>query len=403
MPACRWITLAELERRFSEWQALADAAGFPSAYASPGWILAWWQHYGAGSEPWCLAQEDEAGSLCCLALLARGNGPLVRPLRFAGGRWNGMDTLLCAPGLEEQFSAELLRALAARRSEWDLWLIQRLPATAALAGMLLEATATLRVRRPTIRLQPFLELPGTPAEYEARLQSKHHKDQRRKWRRLAELGASPRLVSDPAEIESALQTLLELRRGRSEAQGHRGTQMDARYEQFLLQVVRGMPASSALLWILEIEGQPLAALLNLAAGNRAHGVITAMGEAHAKLSPGTMLEHRAIADSIERGHTEFDLGPGRDEYKYRLGAVDRRMLRVRVASPSRRGSIVGALADIDLSLRETAVADMLRTRRGIAPNGDRAPTRGAHRPKPGPQDRSQNAPAPGERAATPPR
>src|SRR4051794_980220 len=109
MPTCRWITLAELEDRQMEWRQLAIGSSFPTAYADPAWILAWWQHYGDSREPWSLALEDsDDESLRGLALLARTCSPFGRKLTFAGDGWNGLESLICAPGAEAELSEGLI-------------------------------------------------------------------------------------------------------------------------------------------------------------------------------------------------------------------------------------------------------------------------------------------------------
>lgn len=362
MRECRWITIEELEDRRAEWRDLVASSEFPTAFADPAWVLAWWRTYGEHHEPWCLSLEDPDGSLRAVAVLAHRRTPLRRTLTFAGSDWNGLETLTCAPGVEPRFSTLLLRELAARKREWDVWRVQRLPVDSALARMLLSGDGALRAAAHNVRQQPYLQLPETVEAFEARFAAKQRNTQRRKSRRLAELGVQPRLVSDPGEVESALRRLLDLRRRRAIEQGQRHAHMDARFEHFLLEAVRGMLPDGVRLWTLELEGHTLASRLNFVQGPREHSYLLGLGDEHANLSPGSTLERHAIYQAIAEGCTELDLGPGRDEYKYRLGAIDRALARLVVVSRSVRGRIAGTGAAIDLRLRDTAAADALRRR-----------------------------------------
>jgi CelD/BcsL family acetyltransferase involved in cellulose biosynthesis len=355
----------ELKRRRAEWHELAVNSELPTAFADPAWVMAWWRAYGENHEPWCLSLQDADGSLLGLALLACRRTPLARTLTFAGNAWNGIDTLLCAPGCEPELSALLLDELTARRREWDVWRVRRLPAEACLTQQLLDGRGPLRAGAHDLRLQPFLTLPRDGAAFESRFGSKQRNTRRRKWRRLLELGASPRLVCAPDEVEPAVGELLALRRSRARAQGQRHAHMDARFERFIVDAVRGLMPDGVRLWTLNAEGQTLAMRLNLVQGAREHSYLLGLGDAHTTLSPGSSLERHAILEAIAEGRTELDLGPGRDEYKYRLGAVDRELTRVVVASPSPRGVIVSATATIDLRLRGTAIAEALRRGRGM--------------------------------------
>ncbi len=365
MPGERWITLSELEDRRGEWRALAVGSDFPSAFADPAWVLSWWKHFGQDHEPWSFALEDEAGALVGLAPLALQRSRIARTLSFAGGTWNGLETAISRRGSEAEFSDLLLGALAARRGEWDTWRIQRLCVDSLLASRLLEGTGPLRAAAHDVRLQPYLKLPDEMDAFEAQFGSKQRSTQRRKWRKLTELGAQARVVQDPAEVAATLSRLLELRRGRAIAMGQRYKHMDAHYEAFLQEAVAGALPEGARLWRLDLEGEMIASRLNLVQGPREHSYLLGLGEGHANLSPGNMLELQAIADAIAQGRSEFELGPGRDVYKYRLGGVDREVARLVVASGSARGRAVTSLAAADLRLRDSAAAEALRRRKGI--------------------------------------
>ncbi len=365
MPGARWITLSELEDRRDEWRALAAGSDFPSAFADPAWVLSWWKHFGQDHEPWTFAQEDEAGALAGLAPLAFARSGIARTLSFAGGTWNGLETTISRRGSEAELTGLLLDALATRRGEWDTWRIQRLCVDSSLARTLLDGMGPLRAAAHDVRLQPYLKLPGEMEAFEAQFGSKQRSTQRRKWRKLTELGAQARVVEDPAEVASTLSRLLELRRGRAIAMGQRHKHMDARYEAFLQEAVAALLPGGARLWRLDLDGEMIASRLNLVQGPREHSYLLGLGEGHANLSPGNMLELQAIADAISQGRSEFELGPGRDVYKYRLGGVDREVARLVVASSSARGRALTSLAAADLRLRDSAAAEALRRRKGI--------------------------------------
>ncbi len=330
-------------------------------------MLAWWESYGAEEQPWTLALEDRDGAMLALALLALDGSGRARELTFAGGGWNGIETPICAPGSERELVDALIDALRERRREWDRWRIGRLRGDSALASTLLGGRAPLRAAAHGVRLQPYLRLPAEVERYEAQFGSKQRNTQRRKWRKLGELGASARLVEDRHEAEATLREMLELRRRRAIEQGQRHEHMETRFERFLQRAVAEMLPHGARLWTLELDGATLASRLNLLQGPREHSYLLGLGEAHANLSPGNMLELHAIRSAIEQGRSEFELGPGRDAYKYRLGGEDRELMRLVVSSTTPRGRAATALAAGDMRLRETRAADMLRRRLGMTP------------------------------------
>jgi CelD/BcsL family acetyltransferase involved in cellulose biosynthesis len=367
MSAARWTTLAELEDRSEELLRLAAESEFPSIFADPRWVSAWWRHYGDGSEPWVLVLEDSSGALRGLATLACQGGALGRTLSFAGGRWNGFDTPLSAAGAEEEVAQALLGALAERRREWELWRIGRLPRESALARALLDGRGPLRAGAHDIRLQPFVPLPDEVDAFESRYSGKRRTEFRRRWRRLLEQGAEGHSITDPGEADARVRRLLELRRERAIALGQPYAHMDERFERFAADVVGELLPGAARLWMLELGGELLAAKLDFVAAWREHSYISAVSDKQLPLGPGHSLERQAIHAMISEGRRELDFGPGRDSYKYHWGAVDRKLARILVASSTPRGRLAGAPAGLDLRLRNTSAAEALRRRRGVVP------------------------------------
>jgi CelD/BcsL family acetyltransferase involved in cellulose biosynthesis len=367
MPGCRWTTLEELADRRQEWRALASAGEFPSAFNDPAWVMAWWRHYGEGQEPWVFVLENAGGELSGLVMLALRRGPLARTLTFAADAWNGVETPLSAPGTEAELVAALLQALADRRRQWDAWRIGRLPTTSALADSLLHGDGELKAAAHDVRLQPFIDLPSDPEIFESRFPGKRRNEFRRRWRKLLDLGAQARLIEDPEEVEQTIAAILAMRRDWGAANGQNLTHLGGRFERFVGDAVNDFGRDGARLWSLELDGRVLTAKLNLIAGSREHGYLSGLSDELLSLSPGHALERHVILAMIAEGRREFDLGTGRDAYKYRWGATDRELTRVAVVSPSARGRLLGTPTAIDLRLRDTAAAEALRRRRGVTP------------------------------------
>jgi CelD/BcsL family acetyltransferase involved in cellulose biosynthesis len=363
----RWIELAELQSRSEEWRELAAASEFPSIFSDPRWVLPWWRHYGDRARPWSLALEDASGSLRGLALLALRRPRAARTLVFAGGEWNGFDTLVCAPGSEQELVDELLAALRERRGSWDLWRIGRTPIDSALFLALARGGAALRAAAHDVRLQPFVELPAAIDVFESRFGGKRRNDFRRKWRRLLDAGAVLQRIEDRVAAPAAMARLLELRRVRAEAAGQAQSHMDARFDAFLTDAVCETLPDAARLWLLELDGRLLAGKLNFLQSWREHGYIVAVSDEQLPFSPGHSLERQTIHEEIEEGRSELELGPGRSDYKYHWGATDRELARIVVASPTPRGGLTGRAAAIGLGLRDSALADYVRRRRGVVP------------------------------------
>jgi CelD/BcsL family acetyltransferase involved in cellulose biosynthesis len=358
--AARWATLAELAARREEWRELVSRSRYPSAFADPAWVLAWFRHYGSEHEAWPLLLSDAHGTMRGLALLALQRSRLTHTLSFAGARENGMEALVCAPEDEALLVHALTEALALRREEWDLWRIERLPCDSELAELLLSPERQPGVTAHDVRLQPYVELSGSRERFEARFSPATRSKFRRGERRLERAGAAARLVSDGAEARAALGTLLELHRRRASQKGERRPYLDERFEGFIGDVLDGLLPHGARLWMLELAGAVVSVRLSFVAGSVEQGFMLGMDHRHATLGPGRELERIGLMHSAAEGRREYDFGPGRDDYKYGWKAVDREMLRALVASPTRRGRLAGKPAGAQLRLRTSAAAGVLR-------------------------------------------
>jgi CelD/BcsL family acetyltransferase involved in cellulose biosynthesis len=367
-PRCgsRWATISELAARREEWRELVSRSRYPSAFADPAWVLAWFRHYGSEHEAWPLLLSDAHGNMRGLALLALHRSRLAQTLSFAGARENGMEALVCAPEDEALLAHALAEALLHRRKRWDLWRIERLPCDSDLARLLLSTERQPGVAAHDVRLQPYVELTGSREGFEARFSPATRSKFRRGERRLERADAVTRLVTDRAEARAALNALLELHRRRAAQKGERRPYLDARFESFMGEVLDGLLPLRARLWTLEVGGAVVSARLSFVEGSVEQGFMLGMDHRHSNLGPGRELERIGLMHSAAEGLREYDFGPGRDDYKYGWKAVDREMLRALVASPTPRGRLAGKPAAAQLRLRTSAAAGLLRREMGVA-------------------------------------
>ena len=87
------------------------------------------------------------------------------------------------------------------------------------------------------------------------------------------------------------------------------------------------------LWLafLTVDGANAAAALNFDYKNKLWGYNSGVNREFMELSPGWVLLAHQIQWASEHGRSEFDFMRGDEEYKYRFGAVNRFVMRVRVA------------------------------------------------------------------------
>ena len=89
---------------------------------------------------------------------------------------------------------------------------------------------------------------------------------------------------------------------------------------------------AGVLWLgfLEIDGVKTAASLNFDYNNKLWGYNSGVSRNHMELSPGWVLLAHTIQWCCENNRYEFDFMRGDEEYKYRLGGVNRFVMRAKL-------------------------------------------------------------------------
>lgn len=85
-------------------------------------------------------------------------------------------------------------------------------------------------------------------------------------------------------------------------------------------------SAGAAIDLLTVAGSPVAAAFDFIDGDTLYLYNSAYAEDAADASPGIMLLALMIERSVDDGLHRFDFLKGDEQYKYRLGAVDRPLL-----------------------------------------------------------------------------
>ncbi len=178
--------------------------------------------------------------------------------------------------------------------------------------------------RPT----PRIALNGDFEEYLSRVEKKQRHEIRRKMRRAEESGRGVRwYISDMADVEAEIDSFLGLM---EHDQGKAGFLHDDMRAQ-MRDVIR-TAHEHGWLWLafLEADGQRIAANLNFDYNNKLWGYNAGVNRDFMDLSPGWVLLGYVLQWACENKRTEFDFMRGDEEYKYRFGAVNQYVMRVKL-------------------------------------------------------------------------
>jgi CelD/BcsL family acetyltransferase involved in cellulose biosynthesis len=271
--------------------------------------------------------------------------------------------LLAQPGRERAVAGAISQALDLAEPRPDLvvlsgtQLAERWP-LAMRDGWPGRAKPVARAYR--MRAYPRVSLRGGSLEaWLAGRSGKFRYAMRRLRRMLDEAGGSWRMSTE-ATVSRDIETFLRLHEARWEGRGqstlvssgHRGRAMLDDTARTLLAQERFR------MWVMEIDGNPIAADIYLCGGGIAVGINCGWDERFKPLSPPLLGTMHAIEDAISRGERRVDLGPGDESHKTRFANDDSPVTWSVVMTPGAR--FVGTFALTAPMLANNAARDLAK-------------------------------------------
>jgi CelD/BcsL family acetyltransferase involved in cellulose biosynthesis len=322
--------LAALE---PEWNALLARTASNVVFLTWEWLWSWWETYGNGVEPYVIAVR-ESGRLIAVAPCKiedrRRYGLAFRQLEFLGsGRTPCPDflDLMIEAGREAELVPILVAALTAER-RFDKLALTDIPSESSTRRLLAAGlrAAGLRPRSEGDRICPYLPLPATWPELEARLTHNFRRNHRKKRRRL---GAQLVPWQREEDVRTALAALAALHQGRMESSGRGGNFAKPDYRAFHERFAERAAARGWLyLAFLVREGRTIAGRYGFLYDGTYYAYQSGFDPEAADESPGEVLLGMVLEDLIGRRAREFNFLRGAQPHKFHW--TDRRRETVRV-------------------------------------------------------------------------
>jgi CelD/BcsL family acetyltransferase involved in cellulose biosynthesis len=368
-------TRAGLEAVREEWQRLVDAAEGATVFQSWEWAVSWYAHFGHERLLRIFTVRDHDGRLIGLA-----------PCSLSESRWGGFRLLhllgrgndlteyvqiLARPGYEQTIASCLFGAWHRASDEWDLLVLPAMPGDGPILSEIRRLAAARGYGR-FVYQHVGMTRPLPPSwDLFYRSLRKSMKDNVNNYlNRLRRAGHKEEMVvvEDPAALDDALETFLDLHQRRASAdlgRRHENRFATKAHRDFLMAVGRRLFARGAL-WpcFLKIDGQIVASQLCLVYKDRLHLYYSGFDPEWARHGVMMVLTRRCIERAIERGYRKLDLLLGLDQDKIRWGAEPQPVLNLALANPRLRSR--AALAVYRLR-RAVDAWTWRRTRRGTPP------------------------------------
>jgi len=186
-----------------------------------------------------------------------------------------------------------------------------------------------------IEVCPVIELLPSFDAYLETLDSKQRRELNRKLRRAEAADVVTTIVGPTDDIQTEVDSFLDLLQKSTFEK--RDWLNDDRRALFHDVARHALQAGALQLMFTSIEGRRAAALFNFDYDGRIWVYNSGLDPAaFSALSPGVVLTATAIEKAVALGRKEFDFLRGNEEYKYRFGAVDTNIYRIRIETKGRR-------------------------------------------------------------------
>ncbi len=316
-----------------EWDDLAAEGMTDTPFQKLAYQRAWWSHLQpATASLHTITVRDETDKL-----LAIGCFYLLDGVVYFNGcveETDYLDLIVREPDAESAWRAVLDCLDSGEIGTWQTLNLCNIPAASPSRDLLktLGAERGLSVTEEQIEVCPVIALPDSFDAYLEELDSKQRREINRKMRRATAADATTRTVGPDEEIEEATDAFLELLQASTFEK--RDWLNDGRRAVFH-DVARAAQADSTLqLMFVSVDGRNAAALFNFDYNGRTWVYNSGMDPAaFSGLSLGVVLTAQAIEQAVAGGNYEFDFLRGDEAYKYRFGATDTAIYRLRLEKP----------------------------------------------------------------------
>lgn len=306
--ACAWKTerLSALEK---VWHGLFALARRPTPFITYEWFAALARHILKCDPEVLLFMEDDSVTGIVPAAMAEGKMRMVGDARVTD-----MSGIVCTAGHEETVAEGFARLVDERGLGLDLFPLE---ADSSLVAGLRDRLTGVVVEKKDVC--PLLVLPQEWNDYLAGLGAKSRHELRRKMRKL-----KGTVLQDlrPADIEILFRLMALSDRAKDEF-------LTSGMRPFFRELAEVFGRSGWLRMRALFAGQrPAGIVLAFALGERVFLYNMGFDPEYQDLSPGIVTIALDIGSAIAEGYRYYDFLRGGEDYKYRLGAVDRQTMRV---------------------------------------------------------------------------
>jgi CelD/BcsL family acetyltransferase involved in cellulose biosynthesis len=309
----------ELAGLADEWRALAAHTPDLSYFATPDWVLGWWETFGNGRPAEVAVWRGQGGELEAVVALAQARQRLHPRLPVGLPVWTNLGS---GPGGADHCGWPVA---SGRVADARAWVGERTAGAAVVLSNLDPATGAPFVpegARPVASSRcPRLAI---PAGDEAIGSSRNLRKQLRAYtRRLLDQGVGFRFVPPEAMTEALLETVFRLHERRWSIAEEVSSFDRSRAALHRRLIARAGPGHGPAMLLAERDGQPVGVNYGFLWGEVFAAFQSGWEPEWASSHLGTVLDGETIRAVRAAGVRTYDFLRGAEGYKYRFGAADR--------------------------------------------------------------------------------
>jgi hypothetical protein len=318
----RLSNTSQLESLQTEWTKLVEDIPDVPLFLSWEWTSTWWKHYQDRGDLWLLTIRNHLGDLVGIApwVLRGTSGHLfkLRTLTFLFDLPPVHLDILSRPEDMDLVCSALLDYLKKVKNEWDLLNLRGLSETSCLHESLARQPGHFQEREGLICT--YITLPQDWESFEKKSLSANRRKQIRSNQRHLERDHPGevlfRRIDDRAEIQTALDLLIQFNRDKWRERDGVSAFEDERYRKFNRAIAdEAFKYGWLRFYELKVGQQLLSSRLCFSY----HGVYvdfqTAFNQQWSHYAPGELLLVYVLKDAIREGAHEFDFLPGTYRWK----------------------------------------------------------------------------------------
>ena len=326
-----------------EWNSLLKDSASAVPFLRHEYLTAWWQTLGGGEweqgELYVVTARREDGTLAGIAPLFLTENRDGLPVLMLLGSIEISDYLdvIARPDDLPAFLEALLAHLAGVDAPaWQVLDWYNLLDNSPTLPLLVEAAAKRgwSANKEALQHCPYIPLPGNWETYLAeQVDKKQRHEIRRKMRRIEELNARSdpahqpvrwHIVQEEASLDAGINDFLQLMANDPEKSHFLS---DAMRAQMRAAIHAAFQAGWLQLAFLEVNGEKAAGYLNFDYDGHLWVYNSGLDFRFRELSPGWVLLGHLLEWANQNGRQYFDFMRGNEDYKYKFGAIDRRVVR----------------------------------------------------------------------------